>query len=65
MHYATKKYEKVEVWLHAFLTSALGSDEQSASCLHHFTPEERGPWYPLDRRLSEPHNWSGQVKRKI
>jgi hypothetical protein len=47
----------VEIWLHAFLISALDGDEWLASCLGRFIPEE-GTRYPLDRRLGGPQNWS-------
>jgi hypothetical protein len=33
----------VEVYLHAFLTSALDGGEWSASCLCHFIPREKVP----------------------
>jgi hypothetical protein len=56
-----KVYWVVEVQLHAFLTSAVGGEEWSASLPGHFTPRERapGPWYPLDKRLGEPHSRYG------
>jgi hypothetical protein len=38
-----KAYWGVEVYLHAFLTSALDEGEWSASCLGRFTPKERAP----------------------
>jgi hypothetical protein len=42
-----------------FLTSALDGREWLVSRLCRFTPGERPPWYPLDRRLSEPQSRSG------
>jgi len=46
-------YWGAEVWLHAFLTSALDVAEWSASRPGHFTPRESAPQYPLDRRLAK------------
>jgi hypothetical protein len=43
-----------------FLTSALGRGEWSASRSGRFTPRERAPRYPLDRRLGGPQNRSGR-----
>jgi len=40
--YAMKVYDRVEVWLQAFLPSALDGVEWSSSRSSHFTPEERG-----------------------
>jgi hypothetical protein len=45
------------------LTSALDGGEWSASHPGHFTP--KGPWYPLDRRLSGPQNRSGHSGEEI
>jgi hypothetical protein len=42
MHYAKKKYRKVDVQIHMFLTSALVG-EWSASCTGHFTPRKTAP----------------------
>jgi hypothetical protein len=50
-----KKYSS-----YSFLTSALEEGERSVS--HpwpRFTPGEKDPQYPLDRRLGDPHSWSG------
>jgi hypothetical protein len=41
-----------------FLTSALDRGELSASLPGRFTPEERIPPYPLDRRLGGLQSWS-------
>jgi hypothetical protein len=40
-HHAMKAYWGAEVWLHAFLTSALDGGEWSASRPVRFTPRER------------------------
>jgi hypothetical protein len=52
----------IEVYLHAFLTSALDRGERSASRPGRFTPRERHPppSYPLDRRMGAPQSRSGQ-----
>jgi hypothetical protein len=57
-HHAMKEYWGVELYLHAFLTSALGGSEWSASRPSRFTPG-KSPWYPSDRRLGGPQNRSG------
>jgi hypothetical protein len=49
---------RVEVWLHAFLTSALDGNEWSASDTGHFTLWGKIPRYPFDR-LDGPQSWSG------
>jgi hypothetical protein len=38
-----KRYEKVEVWLHPFLTTAIVGGEWSALRLGRFTPRGRAP----------------------
>jgi len=38
------------------LTSALDGREWSASRPGRFTPREKHPWYPLDRRLGGPQS---------
>jgi hypothetical protein len=68
-----KTYWGVEVWLHAFLTSALDGGERSASRPDRFTPRERaagthwiggwvGPRAFLDavvkRKIPSPHRES-------
>jgi hypothetical protein len=58
-HHAMKKYGGVEVYLQAFLSSALDGGEWSTSCLSHFTPVETAPGTQMDRRLRGPHNLSG------
>jgi len=45
-----KTYEGVEVWLHAFLTSALYGSEWPVSCSSHFTPRKEPP-APIGWRL--------------
>jgi hypothetical protein len=47
-----------------FLTSALDGGEWSASRPCRFTPGERAPWYPLDRRLVGPQSCSGRCGEK-
>jgi hypothetical protein len=56
---AMKTYWGVEVHLHAFLTLTLDGGERPASRPGRFTPRERAPWYPLDRRLGGPQSQSG------
>jgi hypothetical protein len=53
-HHAMKTY-----W-GRFLTSALDGGESSASLPDRFTPRERGPDTPLDRRLGGSRNRSGR-----
>jgi hypothetical protein len=43
----------------AFSTSALDGGEWSASRSGRFTPQGKGPWYPLDRRLGGSQSRSG------
>jgi len=38
---------------------ALNGGGWSASCPNCFTPRERVPWYPLDKRLGGPQSQSG------
>jgi hypothetical protein len=52
-----KAYWGVEVYLHAFLTSALDGGGWSGSRPGSFT---QSPWYPLDRRLGKPQSCSGR-----
>jgi hypothetical protein len=52
-------YGGVEVWFHAFLTSALNGDQKSASRPDRFTPG-----YPLYRRLGEPQSQSGRGREE-
>jgi hypothetical protein len=49
-----KMYGGVEVKLHTFLKPQHWMEVSGQ--LH--TPEKE-PWYPMDRRLSEPQTWSG------
>jgi hypothetical protein len=53
-----KTYGGVEVYLHAFLTSAL---YRASGHLH---PQGESPWYSLDRRLCASQSWSGSGKEK-
>jgi hypothetical protein len=46
-----KTYWEVEVERHAFWTLAVEGGEWSGSSPGRFTPRERAPRYPLDRRL--------------
>jgi hypothetical protein len=61
-----KTYWGVEVWLHAFLTSALDGDERSASRPGRFTPTERAPgnhW--IGGRVGSGAVLDAVVRRKI
>jgi hypothetical protein len=58
-------YGGVDVQTHLFLTLALVGGEWSASRPGCFTPGERAPLYPLDRRLGGPQSWSGRHEVKI
>jgi hypothetical protein len=49
----------------SFLTSALDGGEWSASRSCRFTPQEKSPRYPLDRRLGRPQSRSGCYGEKI
>jgi hypothetical protein len=42
----------LELYLHAFLTSALDGGEWAASWFSYFTLRGKSPWYSLVRRLS-------------
>jgi hypothetical protein len=42
------------------LTSALDGGEWSASRCSRFSPQEKSPWYPLDRRLGGTQSRSGR-----
>jgi hypothetical protein len=53
-YHAMNTYWGVEVYLRAFLTSALDGGEWSASRPGRFTPQGKSPRYPLDRRLGGP-----------
>jgi hypothetical protein len=59
-HHVMKTYWGVDVQLHSFITSALGGGEWSASHPGRFTPSERAPRYPLDRRPGGLHSHSGR-----
>jgi hypothetical protein len=50
-HHAMKMYKGVEVWLRAFIISALDGRERTASHPGHFIPGERAPgtnWIAAD-----------------
>jgi hypothetical protein len=65
-NHAMKTYGGMEVQFHAVLTLVLDGGEWSASCPSPFTPGERGPHYPLDRRLGGPRAGLNVVaKRRI
>jgi hypothetical protein len=53
-----KAYERVEVQIHVFFTSALIGGGWSASLSDRFISEERATRYPLGRRLGGPQNQS-------
>jgi len=63
-HHAMKKYEGMEVQLHA-LTSALGGDEWSASRPDRFTTGERAPCTHWRGGLVGPRALSQNLKIKI
>jgi len=48
----------VEVYIHSFLTTAVGGGEWSTSFPCCCTPVKE-PQYPLNRRLDGAHSWSG------
>jgi hypothetical protein len=53
-----KKYERVDVQIHSFLTSALLEEGQfHASAI---LPPEKEPLYPLDRKLGGLQSRSGR-----
>jgi hypothetical protein len=61
-----KTYGGVEVYIHAFLSSAIDGGELSASRPGRFTPEEiPPPPYSLDRRLGGPQSHSFYTEPKI
>jgi hypothetical protein len=53
-HHTMKSYGGVEIYLHAFLTSALDGGEWSSSDPYRFTPRKKIPLYPLDKKLVCP-----------
>jgi hypothetical protein len=55
-----KAHWGVEVYLHAFLTSALDGGEWSASCPGRFTPRKKEPLVPIGRRLGGLQSRSGR-----
>jgi len=55
-----KAYWEVDVYIHAFLTSALDGGEWSASRPSGFTPQGSSPCYPVDRRLGGLQSQSGR-----
>jgi hypothetical protein len=55
-----KAYWGMELLFQALLTSALDSGEWLSSCFGRFTPRERTPRYPLDRRLGRFQRRSGR-----
>jgi hypothetical protein len=54
---------RVEVQFHYVLTFTLDRSEWSTSHPSHFT-HGKEPWYPLNRRLGGPQNWSGHFGKK-
>jgi hypothetical protein len=52
-----KTYGGIEVYLHAFLTSAMDRDEWSGSHPDRFT-RGKSPWHPVDRRVRMSHRRS-------
>jgi hypothetical protein len=55
-----KAYWGAEVYLHAFLSSALDGGEWSALRPGRFTPREMAPCFPLNRRVGGPQSRSGR-----
>jgi hypothetical protein len=64
-HHVMKSYWGSGVWLHAFLTSALGGREWSASRPGRFTPRERAPGTHWIGGWVAPRAVLGAVMRKI
>jgi hypothetical protein len=58
-----KAYGRGDVQIHIFLTSVLAGGEWSASRPDRFTPGEKSPRYPLDKRLGGPQNRYGSSGR--
>jgi len=53
----------VDLRLHAFLTSSLLGNEMLASLLGRLRPE-KSHWQPLNRKLGEARNRSGQFGKR-
>jgi len=61
-HHAMKKYGRVK--FHAFVTSAVGECQYSASYPGHFIHGESRRW-PLDKKLGRSQSLSGRGDEKI
>jgi hypothetical protein len=59
-HHAINTIGRVEVYLHAVLTSALDGCEWLDSRPGHFIPSERSPQYTLGMKLDWPQSQSGR-----
>jgi hypothetical protein len=57
---STARLRRLEEWMYRSTTSTLDESDWSASRPGRFTRGWKGPRYPLDRRLGEPHNRSGR-----
>ena len=62
--HAIKVYEKVEVWVHAFLIPAVDGDEGLVSRPGRFTPKLKRPSTQLNRRLHGPPDSPDVLKKK-
>jgi hypothetical protein len=50
----------VEIYIHAFLTSALDGSGFNSFTLRLIYHQVKIPWYPLDRRPGETQSWPGR-----
>jgi hypothetical protein len=59
LYHTVKSYVSIELEFYVSITSALVGGEWLASRPCSFTPLEKRPRFPLDRRLGGPHSQSG------